>query len=84
MKNLSARQKLDDAIRYGQLQLAVHILGYASIGHITGAYCVTELSGTMFIVRFRDAGPYCITCQSDKDDHASLVRLYRARVGGFQ
>jgi hypothetical protein len=81
MKKLTARQKLDDAIRYGQLQLAVYILGYAHIGHITGAYCVTELNGSMFVVRIRKEGPYCITCKSDKDDHASLVRLYLARLG---
>jgi hypothetical protein len=80
-KNPSAREKLDDAIRFGQIHLAVHILGYANLGHITGAYCITELSGKMFIVRMRGNSPYCTTCQNDNDDHTSLVRLYRARLG---
>ena len=78
---LGREQRLDDAIRYGQLQLAVHILGYARVGHVTGAYIVDELGGGRFVVRISHQAPYCMTCHSDNDYHTALIRLYRARLG---
>lgn len=77
----TSASSLDEGIRFGQLQLAIHVLGGATLGHITGAYCITELWGTMHVVRLRDGQPYCITCKSGNDDHTSLVRLYLARLG---
>ena len=75
------RWRLDDSIRYGHLQLAINVLGYAALAINGRAHIVTELSGKSFIVTLRDDAPYCLTCKSDNDDHTSLVRLYRARIG---
>jgi hypothetical protein len=77
----STGRSLDDGIRFGQLHLAIHVLGCATLGHITGAYCVTEFSGDMSLVRLREGHPFCVTCKSGNDDHTSLVRLYLARLG---
>lgn len=73
--------ELNNGIRYGSLQFAIAVLGYAAIGHITGAYTVTELTGKMHIVRLHHDGPYCLTHDSYNDDHTALIRLYLARLG---
>lgn len=73
--------ELNNGIRYGALQFAIAVLGNAAIGHITGAYTVTELSGNMHVVRLHYEGPYCLTHDSYNDDHTALIRLYLARLG---
>ena len=75
------RDELNNGIRYGALQFAIAVLGNAAIGHITGAYTVTELTGKMHIVRLHHDGPYCLTNDSYNDDHTALIRLYLARLG---
>lgn len=75
------RERFDGAVRYGHLQLAVAVLGNAVISHHGKSYVINELTGDRFLVQITDAGPQCATCKSDKDEHASLVRLYLARIG---
>lgn len=75
------RERFDGAVRYGQLQLAVAVLGNAIISHHDGSYLVNEFTGGRFLVRAKTNGLACATCDSDNDDHASLVRLYLARIG---
>lgn len=77
----AAQESMDNAVRFGQLQLAIAILGNAQVGHVTGAYTVTELSGKMHIVRPSEDAFYCLTCKSDNDDHTAITRLYAARLG---
>lgn len=76
----SNRDELNNGIRYGALQFAIAVLGNAAIGHITGAYTVTELTGKMHIVRLHHEGPYCLTHDSYNDDHTALIRLYLTRL----
>lgn len=75
------RERFDGAMRYGHLQLAVAVLGNAVISHHGGSYLVNEFTGGRFLVQVNTEGPYCVKCDSDKDEHASLVRLYLARIG---
>lgn len=75
------REGFDAALRFGALQLAIAVLGNAQIGHLADAYTVTEFTGVMYAVRLRDEGPYCLQCKISTCDHASLVRLYLARIG---
>ena len=75
------RDELNNGIRYGALQFGIAVLGNAAIGHITGAYMVTELTGKMHIVRLHHDEPYCLTHSSYNDDHTALIRLYLARLG---
>lgn len=75
------RERFDSAVRYGHLQLAVAVLGNAVISHHGTSYLVNELTGGRFLVQTTADGPRCATCKSDKDEHASLVRLYLARIG---
>lgn len=75
------RRRFDEAARFGLLQQAIAVLGGAQIGHLSGAYLVSEFGGGRFVVRLRGDKPHCITCESDSDEHASLVRLYLARIG---
>ena len=75
------RDELSNGIRYGALQFAIAVLGNAAVGHITGAYTVTELTGKMHIVRLHHEGPYCLTHDSYNDGHTALIRLYLARLG---
>lgn len=74
------RDELSNGIRYGALQFAIAVLGNAAVGHITGAYTVTELTGKMHVVRLHHEGPYCLTHESYNDDHTALIRLYLARL----
>lgn len=75
------RERLDAAIRYGHLQLAVAVLGNAVISHHGNSYVVNELTGDRFLVLVSGDARRCNNCNSEVCLHASLVRLYLARIG---